>query len=63
MKALKTAVYTFNWVPFRVVPKTPKLRNMEPSLNCSHIWGCPANVRIYNPHLRKLDSMTTSGIL
>lgn len=26
-----------------------------------YIWGCQTEVKIYNPHERKLDSRTTSG--
>ena len=26
-----------------------------------YIWGCQAELKIYNPHERKLDSRTTSG--
>ena len=26
------------------------------------MWGCQAEVRIYNPHEKKLDSRTISGI-
>uniref|UniRef100_A0A803LZ05 Retroviral polymerase SH3-like domain-containing protein n=1 Tax=Chenopodium quinoa TaxID=63459 RepID=A0A803LZ05_CHEQI len=26
-----------------------------------HIWGCPAEARIYNPHEKKLDSRIVSG--
>ena len=25
------------------------------------VWGCPSEVRIYNPHEKKLDPMTLSG--
>ena len=25
------------------------------------MWGCPVEVRIYNPHEKKLDSRTTDG--
>ena len=62
-EALKTAVYLLNWVPSKIVPKTPfELWNgWKPSLNHLHIWGCPAEVRIYNPNMKKLDPRTTSG--
>ena len=26
-----------------------------------HVWVCPAKVRVYNPHEKKLDSRTISG--
>ena len=27
----------------------------------TRIWGCPTEVRVYNPHLKKLDPRTVSG--
>ncbi|KAA0032875.1 Retrovirus-related Pol polyprotein from transposon TNT 1-94 [Cucumis melo var. makuwa] len=33
----------------------------KPSLRHLHVWGCQAEVKIYNPHEKKLDSRTTSG--
>jgi hypothetical protein len=64
-EALKTVVYVLNRVPSKAVLKTPfELWNgWKPSLNHLHIWGCPAEVRIYNPNLKKLDPRTTSGFL
>ena len=26
-----------------------------------YVWGCPSEVKIYNPQEKKLDSRTTSG--
>ena len=62
-EALKTAVYILNRVPSKSVPKTPfELWNgWKPSLNHVHIWGCQVEVRVYNPHERKLDPRTVSG--
>jgi hypothetical protein len=62
-EALKTIVYVLNRVSFKAVPKTPfELWNgWKPSLNHLHIWGCPAEVRVYNPNIKKLDPRTTSG--
>ena len=62
-ETLKTVVYLLNRVPSKVVPKTPfELWNgWKPSLNHLHIWGYPAEVRIYNPNMKKLDPRTTSG--
>jgi hypothetical protein len=62
-EALKTVVYVLNRVPSKAVPKTPfELGNgWKPSLNHLHICGCPAEVRIYNPNLKKLDPRTTIG--
>jgi hypothetical protein len=39
IKALKTVVYTFNWVPFRVVPRTPKLRNEWNQVQIVYTYG------------------------
>ena len=62
-KALKTVVYILNRVPSKSVPKIPfELWNgWKPSLNHVHIWGCRVEVRVYNPHERKLDPRTASG--
>ena len=62
-EALKTAVYILNRAPSKSVPKTPfELWNgWKPSLNHVHIWGCQVEVRVYNPHERKLDPRTVSG--
>jgi len=62
-EALKTAVYVLNRIPSKSVPKTPfELWNgWKPSLNHVHIWGCQVEVRVYNPHEKKLDPRTVSG--
>ena len=56
-------MYILNRVPSKSVPKTPfeLWTNRKPSLNQLKVWGCPAEVRVYNPHERKLDPRTTSG--
>jgi len=58
MYALKSAAYLLN-----KVPKTPYelWTERKPSLRHLHIWGCPAEVRVYNPHEKKLDARTISG--
>ncbi|PKU59784.1 Retrovirus-related Pol polyprotein from transposon TNT 1-94 [Dendrobium catenatum] len=63
MHALKTAMYLLNRVPSKAVSKTPfeLWTGRKPSLKHLHVWGCPAEIKIYNPHERKLDSRTTSG--
>ena len=63
MYALKTASYILNRVPSKAVPKTPYelWTSRKPSLRHLHVWGCQAEVRIYNPHEKKLDSRTISG--
>ena len=62
-EALKTAMYILNRVSSKAVPKTPfeLWTGRKPSLRHIHIWGCPAEARIYNPHEKKLDSRTISG--
>ena len=62
-EALQTAMYILNRVPSKSVPKTPfeLWTNRKPSLNHLKVWGCPAGVRVYNSHERKLDPRTTSG--
>jgi hypothetical protein len=63
MYALKTVVYLLNRVPSKSVPKTPfeLWTGRKPSLRHLHVWGCPAEVRLYNPHEKKLDFRTISG--
>ncbi|KAL8139920.1 hypothetical protein V2J09_005941 [Rumex salicifolius] len=63
MHALMTAVYVANRVPSKAVSKTPfeLWKGWKPSLRHLHIWGCPAEARIYNPQEKKLDSKTISG--
>ena len=62
--ALKTIVYILNRVPTKAVPKTPfeLWKNWKPSLRHMHVWGCPSEVRIYNPNEKKLDPRTLSGL-
>ena len=57
-EALKTAMYILNRVPSKAVPKTPfeLWTDRKPSLRHIHIWGYPAEARIYNRHEKKLDS-------
>lgn len=63
MNALKTAVYLLNRAPSKAVPKTPfeLWTGRKPSLRHLHVWGCLAEVRIYNPHEKKLDQKIISG--
>ena len=63
MYALRTAAYLLNRIPSKAVPKTPYElgTGRKPSLRHLHVWGCQAEVRIYNPHERKLDPRTISG--
>ena len=60
-EALKTALYILNRVPTKAVPLTPfeLWTGRKPSLNHLKVWECPAEVKLYNPTLSKLDSRTT----
>ena len=62
-EALKTEVYVLNRIPSKAISKTPfeLWKGWKPSLNHLHVWGCPAEVRVYNPHIKKLDPRTVSG--
>jgi len=59
-EALKMIVYILNCVPIKVVPKTPfeLFKGWKPSLKHMRVWGCPFEVRIYNPPEKKLHPMT-----
>ena len=59
-EAIKTANYILNRVPSKSVPKTPfeLWTSRKPSLNHFQVWGCPAEVRLYNPQEKKLDPRT-----
>jgi len=52
MYALKSVAYLLNRFPSKAVPKTPYelWTGRKPSLRHLHIWGCPTEVRVYNPH-------------
>ena len=61
--ALKTAAYLLNRVPSKAVSVTPYelWTGRKPSLRHLYVWGCPIEIRIYNPHEKKLDERTISG--
>ena len=63
MYALRTAMYLLNRVPSKAVSKTQfeLWTGRKPSLRHLHVWGCPAEVRVYNPQEKKLDFRTISG--
>jgi len=44
------------------MPKTPYelWTGRKPSLNHLRVWGYPADVKVFNPNIRKLDSKTVS---
>ena len=62
MEALKTAAHILNKVPTKSVPKTPYelWTGRKPSLKYLHVWGCPAEAKLFNPQLKKLDAKTVS---
>jgi len=62
MGALKTIIHILNRVPSKSVPKTPYelWTEREPSLNHLRVWGCPAEAKVFNPNIRKLDSKTVN---
>jgi len=62
IEALKTVIYILNRVPSKLVLKTPYelWTEKEPSLNYLRVWGCPAEVKVFNPNIGKLDSKTVS---
>uniref|UniRef100_A0A803M5E7 Integrase catalytic domain-containing protein n=1 Tax=Chenopodium quinoa TaxID=63459 RepID=A0A803M5E7_CHEQI len=63
IEALKTPAYILNRVPSKAVSKTPfeLFKGWKPSLRHMRVWGCPSEVRIYNPQEKKLDPRTISG--
>ena len=62
MEALKTVIHNLHRVPSKSVPKTPYelWTGKEPSLNYLRVWGCPAEAKVFNPNIGKLDSKTVS---
>jgi hypothetical protein len=64
-EALKTATHILNRVPSKFVPTTPYELWMgrKPQLGYLRVWGCPAEVKMYNPHIKKLDSKIVSSYL
>ena len=62
MEALKTAAHILNRVPSKSVPKTPieLWTRRKPTLNYLHVWGCPAEAKVFNPNSGKLDPKTVS---
>ena len=62
MEALKASIHILNRAPSKSVPKTPYelWTGNEPSLNFSRVWGCPAEAKVFNLNIGKLDSKTVS---
>ena len=55
-EAIKAVTYVLILVPTKAVPKTPfeLWKCWKPSLRYVHVWGCPAEVRVYNLQEKKL---------
>jgi hypothetical protein len=62
MEALKTAIHILNRVPSKLVPKTPYelWTGKVPSLPHLRVWGSPAEAKVYNPNIAKLDPKTVT---
>jgi hypothetical protein len=62
MEALKTTIHILNRVPSKSVPKTQYelWTGRVPSLNHLCVWGSPANAKVFNPNIEKLDPKTVS---
>jgi len=62
MKALKTAAHILNRVPSKAVSRTPYelWTGKKPNVNYLKVWGYPAEAKIFNPNIGKLDPKTVS---
>ena len=62
MEALKTVIHILNRVPSKSVPKTlyELWTGRVPSLNHLRVWGSPAEAKVFNPNIGKLDPKTVS---
>jgi hypothetical protein len=62
MEALKTVIHILNRVPSKSVPKTPYeiCTGRKPTLNYLYVWGYPAEAKLFNPSIGKLDPKTMS---
>ena len=61
--ALKTVAYLLNRVPSKAVSKTPYelWTRRKSSLRHLNTWGSLVEIRIYNPHEKKLSARTVNG--
>ena len=62
-KVLKTTIYILNRVPNKSITKISfeLWTNRKLNLNHLRVLGCPIEIRIYNPHEKKLDPKTIFG--
>jgi hypothetical protein len=60
IEALKNFVHIPNRVPSKLVPKTPYelWTGRKPTFNYLHVWGYPAEAKVFNPIIGKLDPKT-----
>lgn len=56
-ESLKTVAYTLNRFSNKSIPKMPfeLLSDRKPNANQFPVWGCIAEVKIYNPQIKKID--------
>jgi len=56
-------MYLLNRVPSKAVQKTPfeLWTGRKPNLRHLYVWGCQSEIRVYNPHEKKMDARTISG--
>jgi hypothetical protein len=62
MEALKTGIHILNRVPSKTGSKTPYelWTGRKPTLNYLHVWGCPAEAKVFNPTQEKIDDRIVS---
>ena len=62
MEALKTAIHILNRVPSKSVPKTPYELWIGRVLSLNHlrVWRSPAEAKVFNPNIGKLDPKIVS---
>jgi hypothetical protein len=62
MEVLKIIAHIINRVSSKSLHKNPYelWTGRKPNINYLHMWGCPAEVKIFNQQLRKLDPKTVS---
>jgi hypothetical protein len=62
MEALKTTIHILNRVPSKSVPKTTYelWTGRVPSLNQLRVWGSPAEAKMFNTNIAKLDTKIVS---
>jgi hypothetical protein len=59
---VKNVIHILNRVPSKAVPKTPYelWTSRKTTLNYLHVWGCPAEAKVFNPTQKELDDRTVS---